>query len=561
MDYKTNFDLWKENVKDTELLTELNSLTEEEREESFYKNLEFGTGGLRGVIGVGTNRMNIYTVMKASQGYANYLRNNNKKSVGIAYDSRNKSTLFAKKAAEVFAANGIKVYIYKELMPTPMLSFAVRELSLDGGIVITASHNPAKYNGYKVYGEDGCQITDTVANGILNEIEKIDIFSSIKNIDFEKAKEEGKIEYISDDMLEVYMNYAFCRTLHKSYVPKELKIVYTPLNGTGLKPVTKILAKAGYKNILIPKEQEMPDGNFTTCKKPNPEEEAALTLAINLAKENDFDVVLATDPDCDRVGVAVKDGTKYKLISGNEMGVLLLNYICETTKLPNNPIAIKTIVTTDMAEKIAKNYGIEIINVLTGFKYIGEQIGYLEEKHELDRYIFGFEESYGYLTHTKARDKDAIDTSLTICEMINYYKVQGKSLVKVLNELYEKYGYFNQKLKSFEFTGVDGSDKMNKVVDTLRANPLNTIVGDNLIVKEDYKVSEKDYVDGKVEKITLPKSNVIKLIFENDVSVTVRPSGTEPKLKLYYSVKGQDESNAESLMNGVISGFEKYLGL
>jgi len=559
MSYLEQFKLWLENVTDLELMDELQNLTEEQKKEVFYNNLEFGTGGLRGVLGVGTNRMNIYTVMKATQGYANYLKTKENASVAIAYDSRIKSDLFSKKAAEVFAGNGIKVYIYKELMPTPMLSFVVRELNLDGGIVITASHNPAKYNGYKVYGADGCQITQEAAEKIYNEIEKIDIFNDIKSVDFEKALENNQICYIDEEIIDRYCDYVLSNQLHQNIEGKELKIVYTPLNGTGRRSVLNILNKAGYTNITVPKEQEMPDGNFPTCKKPNPEEKEALSLAIDLARKIDADVVLATDPDCDRVGIAVKHDNDYRLINGQEMGVLLLNYICSKISLPNNAIAIKTIVTTDMAEHITKAHNIEIINVLTGFKYIGEQIGLLESKNEINRYIFGFEESYGYLTHTKARDKDAIDASLTICEMISYYKKQNKNLLDVLEELSQKYGYFVQKLKSFEFTGIDASQKMGNLMETLRKNPLKNWNNNKLVVIEDYEESKRHVINGEAQDILLPKSNVVKLIFENDITVTVRPSGTEPKLKIYYSVKGSSFEDAKNMIEKLVNDFEKII--
>lgn len=452
---------WRtQELSDKDLIAELENikLSDEEIFDRFYRNLEFGTGGLRGVIGAGTNRMNIYTVAKATQGYSNYLKKQNASpKVAIAYDSRIKSDVFAKVAAEVFAANGIYVYIYSEIMPTPALSFAVRYLNCSGGIVITASHNPSKYNGYKVYGNDGCQITTDVAISILSEIEVLNIFKDVKKISFEKALEQGIITYISEQVVEEYLNAVSSQSLCGDEIDRGVSIVYTPLNGSGLKCVTRILKENGFTNISVVKEQEKPDGNFPTCPYPNPEIKEALELGLRDAKKLRSDLLLATDPDCDRVGIALRNNEDYVLLSGNEVGLLLFDYICRRRItldiMPENPVLIKTIVTIDMATRIAHDYGVEVIEVLTGFKFIGEQIGLLEAAGEEKRFILGFEESYGYLTGGYVRDKDAVNGSLMICEMFAYYKNQGISLIDVLKGLYKKYGYCLNTLHSYTLKG------------------------------------------------------------------------------------------------------------
>ena len=426
-------------VKDPDLKTELESVKgkDEEINDRFYRDLEFGTGGLRGVIGAGTNRMNVYTVGKATQGLANYLKNTGKSDlkVAVAYDSRIKSDVFAKHAASIFAANGITANIYTELMPTPMLSWAVRALGCDAGIIVTASHNPAKYNGYKVYGSDGCQVTLEAAEKILGEIEKLNIFADVKSGDFEQFVNEGKIKYIGQDVIDEYIANVKKQSIHPELCAKSgLKVVYTPLNGAGNKPVRRILKEIGINNVVVVKEQEMPDGNFTTCPYPNPEIKEALHLGLELCKTEKPDLLLATDPDSDRVGIAVPDGDNYVLFTGNEVGAMLLEYICKERiaagTMPANPVAVKTIVTTDLVKAIAAKYGVELREVLTGFKFIGEQIGFLEAKGEENRYIFGFEESYGYLAGSYVRDKDAVVASMLICEMAAFYRSQGISLVQ-----------------------------------------------------------------------------------------------------------------------------------
>ena len=507
------------------------------------------------MIGAGTYRMNVYTVAKATQGYSNYLTKTVKTgassspSVAIAYDSRNKSDLFAMTAAGVFAANGIQVYLYQELMPTPCLSYAVRALHCDGGIVVTASHNPAKYNGYKVYGSDGCQITLEAAEAILKEIDGVDVFDDVKSVDFEQGCESGAIQFIDQSVTTGFINAVSERALNPSEIDKDVSIVYTPLNGTGRYPVTRCLRENGYTKITIPAEQEMPDGNFTTCPYPNPEIREALEVGLKKAKEIGSDLLLATDPDCDRVGVAVAKGDgEYQLISGNQMGILLFDYICRTRQangtMPERPVAVTTIVSTKMIDQIARHYGVEVKRVLTGFKFIGEQIGILEEKGEEDRYIFGFEESYGYLSGGHVRDKDGVNASLLICEMFAHYKAKGRSLIEVLDSLYEEYGYFQESLQSITFEGASGAKKMADLMEKFRTEPPAKIAGYNVL-------GVKDYEKGVGE---LPKSNVLEFNMEQDVNVLVRPSGTEPKIKMYYLVKGSSEAQGKT----IVSSLEEY---
>ena len=552
MDMMENYKRWLGKVTEEDLLTELKAIEgkEEEINDRFYRDLEFGTGGLRGVIGAGTYRMNEHTVARATQGYSNYLNKAaTNPSVSIAYDSRNKSDIFAKTAASVFAANGILVNIYKELMPTPSLSYAVRALDCDGGIVVTASHNPAKYNGYKVYGADGCQITLEVADAILAEIEAVDVFDDVKIMDFEAGLSEGKIKYIEDDVITGFIEAVSERALNPKEIDKNVSIVYTPLNGTGRYCVTRCLKENGYTQITIPKEQEMPDGNFTTCPYPNPEIREALEVGLKKAKEVGSDLLLATDPDCDRVGVAVREGDDYQLISGNQMGILLFDYICKTYKdngtMPKNPVVVTTIVSTKMIDKIAADYDVEVRRVLTGFKFIGEQIGFLEADGEVDRYIFGFEESYGYLSGGHVRDKDGVNASLLICEMFAHYKAMGISLVQKLNQLYEKYGYFKEALQSITFEGASGAKKMADLMESLRTNAPKEVAGYKVIDVKDYKAGIGN----------LPKSNVLEFNMEDDINVLVRPSGTEPKIKMYYFVKGSSEQAGAEIVAALESYF------
>lgn len=563
---KISYNIWKsENLKDKELSEELKSISNDEEaiNDRFYKELEFGTGGLRGVLGAGTNRINIYTIGKATQGYANYLLSKGSSpSIAIAYDSRINSEKFAHHAACVMAANGIKVYLWKELMPTPSLSFAVRYLGCDGGIVITASHNPSKYNGYKVYASDGCQITTKAADEILELINNVDTFKDVKISDYNVSIKNGDINIISDEVFDAFINEVSLQSLAGKDINKNVKIVYTPLYGAGLKCVTTCLKNNGFNNIVIVKEQATPNGNFPTCPYPNPEIREALEVGLKVAKDEGADLLIATDPDCDRVGIAVKDKNEYTLLSGNEVGILLLDYICkrriELGKMPDKPVCIKTIVTTDMASNVAKDYGVEIIDVLTGFKFIGEQIGLLEAKNETSRYIFGFEESYGYLTGSYVRDKDAVNGSFMIAEMFAYYMSNGKSLIEVLDSLYQKYGYCLNTLHSFEFEGESGMKKMQSIMKSLRENIPNEFVDKKIVEVQDYLLSEiTDIVSNNKREINLPKSNVIKYILEGNSSIVLRPSGTEPKLKLYISISAKSKDEAKILENRILEQVEK----
>lgn len=541
-----NYQRWTERaIADVDVINELKDIAENEGkiEDAFYKDLAFGTGGLRGVIGAGTNRLNVYTVAKASQGLADYVIKNfapEKRKIAVSFDSRIKSDVFAKVAAGVFAANGIKVAIYSELMPTPCLSFAVRYLGCAAGVMVTASHNPAKYNGYKAYGADGCQITTEAAAEILAEIEKLDIFDDVKRISFEEGFEAGKISYISEEVYTAFIEEVKKESvLGDTQVNKDVAIVYSPLNGTGLKPVIRTLKESGYTNITVVKEQEQPDGTFPTCPYPNPEVRQAMELGIEYAKKNNADLLLATDPDCDRVGIAVKNTQgEYVLLSGNETGMLLLDYICsrrtQMKTMPEDPVAVKTIVTIDMAERIAAKYGVKTINVLTGFKFIGEQIGFLEKQGRKDSYIFGMEESYGYLSGSYVRDKDGVNAAFLICEMFTYYASQGIGLFEKLNELYAEYGYCLNTLHSYTFEGSAGFEKMQNIMVSFRKS-ITEFAGKKVLKCLDYS----EGIDG------LPKSDVLKFFLEDNCSIVVRPSGTEPKLKAYISVSAATKEEAQ----------------
>ena len=547
------YSLWLEKaVDDPDLIAELKGIegNDDEIYDRFYRELEFGTAGLRGVIGAGTNRMNIYTVRKATQGLAEYVLDKGGESVAIAYDSRIKSTLFAEEAAKVLAANGIKVYIYKELMPTPMLSYAVRELHCTSGIVITASHNPAKYNGYKAYGADGAQLSVENSAKVLSFVDKVEMFGGAKTMSFDEGITSGIIEYIGDELVEKYLETVKTRSVEK--VTADLNVIYTPLNGTGNKPVREILKRIGIKNVTVVPEQEFPDGNFPTAPFPNPEIRQAFECAINLSKSVEADLLLATDPDCDRVGIAVKNGDDFTLMSGNEVGACLLDYILSRRKangtLPENPVAVKTIVSTPLADKIAAKYGCKLINVLTGFKYIGEQAGILEKKGEQERFVFGFEESYGYLAGAYVRDKDAVVASMLICEMAAYYKNLGKNLLDVINELYAEHGMVFTSQNSFTFEGAAGMKKMQDIMDDLRRLPPKKIGENQVVAISDYETSEKlELKSGKKSVITLPKSNVLYYdLDENGSNLIVRPSGTEPKIKVYITSVDADREKAKS---------------
>lgn len=566
------YDLWLKNAtEDPDLIPELESIKDDQDAvyDRFYRELEFGTAGLRGVLGAGTNRMNIYVVRYATQGLANYLKKNyDKASVAIAGDSRIKSDVFVKEAARVLAANGIKAYVARELQPTPVVSFCVRELKCQAGIMVTASHNPAKYNGYKCYGSDGCQMTDESADAVYSEIQSIDIFNDVKTIEFEQGLADGSIEYIDDTVYDSYIENVKKQAVNPGICKGAgLKVVYTPLNGAGNKLVRRVLAETGVDNVVVVKEQEMPDGNFTTCPYPNPEIKEALQLGLDLCEKEKPDLLLATDPDSDRVGIAVKlkDGS-FRLMTGNETGIMLTNYILSCRKalnnLPQNPFVVKTIVTTELVAKICDKFGCELRNVLTGFKYIGEQILELEKAGEEERYIFGFEESYGYLAGTYVRDKDAVVASMLICEMAAYYRTQGKSLDDVITELYKEFGYYKNKTVSFEFDGAAGLEKMGGIMTSLRENHPDEIRGRRVTVVNDYKLSLKtDKANGTTAEIKLPKSNVIAFMLDDGCSITVRPSGTEPKIKLYITAVGENEESAIKIADQLVEAGEKLMGI
>ena len=548
MNYKTEYKNWLEKVRDEELLAELRSMTEAQQEDAFYRNLAFGTGGLRGTIGAGTNRMNVYVVSKASQGLANYLGDG--ASVVIGYDSRIKSDVFAQTAAGVFAANGINVHIWPELLPVPTVSYAVRKLGASAGVMVTASHNPSKYNGYKVYGPDGCQITTEAAKAILAEIEKIDIFADVKSVAFDEGLSSGRIDYIDASVLTGFIEEVKGQSvLFGDEINKDVAIVYSPLNGTGLKPVTRALKESGFTNITVVEEQKNPDGNFPTCPYPNPEIREAMELGLEYCRKTGADLLLATDPDADRCGIAVKTPTgDYQLLSGNEVGLLLLDYICSQRqkhgKMPEHPVFVKTIVTMDLAEKIADHYGVETVNVLTGFKFIGEVIGKLEKAGKADDYICGFEESYGYLTGTYVRDKDAVNAAFMICEMFAFYKTRGLTLLEKLNEIYSTYGFCLNTLHSYEFDGSAGMQKMAEIM---------TVFHEGIDELGGQKVKETlDYSKGLNG---LPASDVLKFITESG-SVVVRPSGTEPKLKTYISITAANREKTEETEQQVRSELE-----
>ena len=521
----------------------------------FYRDLEFGTGGLRGVIGAGTNRMNIYVVRQATQGLANWVKTQGgSQTVAISYDSRIKSNLFAKTAAEVLAANGIKVRIYKALMPVPALSFATRYYNCNAGIMVTASHNPAKYNGYKAYGPDGCQMTDEAADIVYAEIQKTDILTGAKLISFEDGMAQGLIEYVGEDCINALYAAIEARSIRPGICKTAgLKLVYSPLNGSGLVPVTHVLGDIGITDITIVPEQKDPDGNFPTCPYPNPEIFEALRLGLELAEKSGADLMLATDPDADRVGIAVKckDGS-YELLSGNEVGVLLLDYICagriEQGTMPKNPVMCKSIVSTPLADKVAEHYGVECRNVLTGFKWIGDQIAKLEADGEVDRFIFGFEESYGYLAGPYVRDKDGVDGAYMICEMFSYYATKGISLLDKLDELYKTYGYCLNTLHSYEFDGSAGFAKMQSIMQVFRGD-IKEFGGKKVVKLLDYAPG----LDG------LPKSDVLKFLLEDNCSIVVRPSGTEPKLKTYISVSAENKEAAEKIEAEICESAEEYL--
>ena len=540
---KQQYDRWlSQPGMPADLADELNRIAgnEDAITDRFYRELEFGTGGLRGVIGAGTNRMNVYNIRKATQGLANYLNASDlPKKVAIGYDSRIKSDVFAKETAAVLAANGIKAYIYPRLEPTPALSWAVRYYGCGAGVCVTASHNPAKYNGYKVYGADGCQITLEVAAKILAAIEAVDCFA-VQPADFDAALAEGKIEYSSEKCLDDFVDAVYAQRVGDGAGTADLKLVYTPLNGSGLECVKKLLAKLGVTHVTVVPEQEKPDGNFPTCPYPNPEIRQAMERGLALCETVKPDLLLGTDPDCDRVGIAVPAGGQYQLITGNEVGVLLLDFVCRMHRangtMPERPVAVKTIVTTPMAEKVAAHYGVELRNVLTGFKFIGEQIGILEAQGQEERYIFGFEESYGYLSGSHVRDKDAVNASMLICEMARWYRQQGRTLAQAMDALYQEFGYYKNRLLSEAFEGQNGMETMRRLMDQLRKQPPKALAGLPVQQVVDYRNAD---VTG------LPSADVLEFRLKDDAKLMIRPSGTEPKIKLYLSAKAATAEQAE----------------
>lgn len=559
------YNLWKENATaDADLIKELNGIENDSEaiNDRFYRSLDFGTAGLRGVIGAGTNRMNVYTVGKATQGLAQYLKTvTATPKVAIGYDSRIKSDTFARHAASILAANGIKVMLYPELVPTPMVSFAVRHLKCDAGIVLTASHNPAIYNGYKVFGPDGCQLGIEASNRVMEYIENIDTFSGVLATDFDKAVADGKIEYIGDDTVDAYLDNVQSQMVDKNFDGSKLSIIYTPLNGAGNKPVRKILERIGVKNVFVVPEQENPDGNFPTTPFPNPEIRQVFECGLKYAEKIGPDLLMATDPDSDRIGLAVKHNGEYTLTSGNEVGILLLNYILrrlsEQGQLPENSVAVKTIVATPLGDKIAKKYGCDLKNVLTGFKYIGEQIAILEKAGHPERFVLGFEDSYGYLRGSYVRDKDAVVAAMLICEMAAWYKEQGKTLLDGLNEIYEEFGYCLCEQRSQNFEGQSGMQKMAEITATLRKNPPKDIGGLAVEVIRDYKTSTVYNIkDGTESKLTLPASDVLAYELCGGSSFIIRPSGTEPKIKAYIFCQGKTNADclaARDAIDGAIS--------
>lgn len=541
---------------DPDLQAELQAIAgqDEEIRDRFYRSLEFGTAGLRGVIGAGTNRMNVYTVGRATQGLADYLNAKyDHPSVAIGYDSRIKSDLFSKEAAAVLAGNGIKVYLYEELEPTPCLSFAVRQLGAQSGIILTASHNPAKYNGYKCYNKNGYQMTDDEAAETYHYIEKVDYFTGIKKANFDAAVADGTVEYIGEKMMTAFLDAVETQCMNRGVCQKaDLKVIYTPLNGTGNKPVRAILDRIGVPHVYVVPEQELPDGNFPTCPYPNPEIKQAFELALKMNENIHADLLLATDPDCDRVGIAVMQGGKVRLMSGNEVGAMLLNYLLEMRKqkgtLSQNSVAVKSFVSTDLAQAIAARYGCTFKNLLTGFKYIGEVVTQLESQGRADDFVMGFEESYGYLAGTHARDKDAVVASMLICEMAAYYKLQGLSLGDVMDKIYADYGYYDNAVVSYTFEGEAGREKMAGIMNHLRQNSPKSLGDSPVVEHSDYQSSlSTDLVSGKSTPIDLPKSNVLEYKAENGCKLIVRPSGTEPKIKTYVTAVAADKAVAQKM--------------
>ena len=563
------YELWLEGTEDNEELhAELLAIkgNDDEILDRFYRNLEFGTAGLRGVLGAGTNRMNTYTVCQATQGLADYLNSRYESaSVAVGYDSRINSDVFSMQCAQVLAANGIKVYIYPKLIPTPLVSYAVMRLKCQSGIVITASHNPSKYNGYKCYDPAGYQMTEEAANATYSFIQKVDMFEDVKKIPFEEGLEKGLIEYISDDIVEEFYAHVLSRPINPEVIKNsDIRIIYTPLNGTGNIPVRTVLSRAGFKNVTVVPEQEMPDGKFPTCPYPNPEIKQVFECAIGMTKDEKADLLLATDPDCDRVGIAVLTGDDYVLLSGNDVGVLLTEYLLSARKekgtLPENPAMTKSFVSTPLVDKVAAKYGCKVTDVLTGFKYVGEFIANLEKVGEENRFVMGFEESYGYLIGTHARDKDAVAASLMICEMTAYYKSKGKTLVDVLNDIYAEHGNCVDKLYNFMFEGASGMVKMSEIMTAARNNPPEELAGLKVLKASDFEAGTvTDTVTGEKEPLSFPKSNILSYVLADGSTAIVRHSGTEPKIKVYIAGCGKTKEEAEKIADEIGTSMKKLL--
>ncbi len=553
-DIMYKYDLWcRRATEDEDLIRELTAVKgqEEEIRDRFYQELNFGTAGLRGVIGAGENRMNIYTVRKATQGLANHLKAKGEAAaVAIAYDSRIKSDLFAREAARVLAGNGCTVYLFPQLQPTPVLSYAVRYYGCQAGIMVTASHNPAKYNGYKCYGADGCQMTDKDAGEVTDYIRALDIFEDVTVAEYDAAVADGRIRLIGEELLESYLTQVLAQQVNPTVSAQAgLSVIYTPLNGTGNVPVRQILRRVGVQQVTVVPQQELPDGNFPTAPYPNPEIRQAFECALALAKSQPVDLLLATDPDADRVGIAVRNGDDYTLMSGNEVGCLLLDYILSCRQaagtLPADPVVIKTIVTSNLVTAIAEKYHCELRDLLTGFKYIGEQIGLLEQEGHPERYVFGFEESYGYLAGSYVRDKDAVVASMLIVEMASYYRQQGITLLQRLEQLYQEHGYYRNSLVNVAFEGEQGMLAMEKLMTDLRQNPPKELGGCKVIACADYRERVRtDFVTGDRLPLTLPRSNVLSYTLEGKAGLIIRPSGTEPKIKAYITAIGTDPAAA-----------------
>lgn len=558
---KLLYDIWLEKTGDNpEIYNELVSASDNDDEilDRFYKNLEFGTAGLRGVLGAGTNRMNVYTVSQATQGLAEYLNSMGEGAkVVIGYDSRIKSDVFAAECASVLAANGVKVYLFPHLIPTPMVSYAVMRLKCNSGIVITASHNPSKYNGYKCYDPKGYQMTDEAALATYSFIQKVDVFDGVKRMPFDEALAKGLVEYVGEELVEEFYALVLQRPINPEVIESsDLKIIYTPLNGTGNIHVRTVLDRAGFKNVAVVKEQEMPDGTFPTCPYPNPEIKQVFECALEMTKDDKADLLLATDPDCDRVGIAVLDGDEYVLLTGNDVGVLLADYMLSARQakgtLPENSLMTKSLVSTPLIDRVAAKYGCTVVDVLTGFKYVGEFIANLEKSGEDHRFIMGFEEAYGYLIGTHARDKDGVSAALMVCEMAAYYKGKGMTLADALNGIYKEFGYYTNDLYNFVFEGASGMVKMKEIMSETRANPPAELAGMKVLKVYDYKTGTiTDTVSGDAEPITLPESNILAYALPGGNFAIVRPSGTEPKIKVYITGIGKTNEESQAVAKSI----------